>query len=256
MLEIIIITLIGWTAGLLVNYLSDVLPIRRKLTSPFCLSCEATQSYRNYLFWPRRCETCGKRRQIRTWIVEVIYIFIAFWLWNSPPDHLGYVVGFILLIYFGVVVVIDLEYRLILHPVSYIGGILGLIIGIWLHGISKTIIGGIAGFGIMYTLYFLGAMLAKVIAKAKNQNIDEDALGFGDVMLGGVLGLLLGWPGIVLGIFLAILIGGIASIFYVFWLLVKGEYKTFIAIPYGPFLIAGSVSLLYFRDLIVANLLN
>lgn len=256
MLEIIIITLIGWTAGLLVNYLSDVLPIRRKLTSPFCLSCEATQSYRNYLFWPRRCETCSKRRQIRTWIVEVIYIFLAFWLWNSPPDHLGYGVGFFLLIYFGVVVVIDLEYRLILHPVSYIGGILGLIIGIWLHGISKTIIGGISGFGIMYALYFLGAMVAKVIAKAKNQIIDEDALGFGDVMLGGVLGLLLGWPGIVLGIVLAILIGGIVSMFYVFWLLVKGEYKTFIAIPYGPFLIAGSVSLLYFRDIIVANLLN
>jgi len=256
MFEIILILLIGWTAGILVNYLSDVLPIRRKITSPFCLSCEATQSYRNYLFWPRRCETCGQKRPIRTWIVEVIYIFIAFWLWNSPPDHLGFGVGFILLIYFGVVVVIDLEYRLILHPVSYIGGILGLIIGIWLHGVSNTIIGGIVGFGIMFALYFLGALMAKAIAKAKNQNIDEDALGFGDVMLSGVLGLLLGWPGIVLGIVLAILIGGIVSMFYVVWLLVKGEYKSFIAIPYGPFLIAGGVCLLFFRDLIVANFVN
>lgn len=75
-------------------------------------------------------------------------------------------------------------------------------------------------------------------------------------MLGSVLGLLLGWPGIVLGLILAVLIGGLVSMFYVVWLLVKGEYKSFIAIPYGPFLIAGCVSLLYFRDLIVANLGN
>ena len=256
MYEIIIIIIVGWSAGILVNYLSDVLPIRRILTPPFCLSCEAIQPYRNYFIWPRLCETCGIRRPNRTGIVEFIYIVITLVLWISPPELLGFGIGLVILIYFGVVVVIDLEYRLILHPVSIFGGILSLIIGIWLHGILNTLIGGIAGFGIMFVLYYLGAMLAKVMAKARKQTIDEDALGFGDVMLGGVLGLLLGWPGIVLGLVLAVLIGGIVSMFYVFWLLVRGEYKTFIAIPYGPFLIAGSVSLLYFRDVILANFGN
>jgi prepilin signal peptidase PulO-like enzyme (type II secretory pathway) len=188
--------------------------------------------------------------------VEFIYIFLTLALWISPPELLGFGIGLILLIYFGVVVVIDLEYRLILHPVSFFGGILGLIIGSWLHGILNTIIGGIAGFGIMFALYYLGALLAKVMAKARNQTIDEEALGFGDVMLGGVLGLLLGWPGIALGLVLAVLIGGIVSVFYILWLLVRGKYKTFIAIPYGPFLVAGSISLLYFRDLIIANFGN
>jgi leader peptidase (prepilin peptidase)/N-methyltransferase len=182
----------------------------------------------------------------------VIYIFITLLLWNTPPELLGFVVGLILLIYFGVVIVIDLEHRLILHPVSLVGGIVGLIIGVWLHGILNTIIGGLAGFGIMLGLYLLGYFIAKWIARVKNQVLDEEALGFGDVMLGGVLGLLLGWPGIVLGIVFAILIGGLVSLVYVLILLIRGRYQSFIAIPYGPFLVAGAMILLYFRDLIMA----
>ena len=147
---------------------------------------------------------------------------------------------------------IDLEHRLILHPVSLVGGIVGLIIGVWLHGILNTIIGGLAGFGIMLGLYLLGYFIAKWIARVKNQGLDEEALGFGDVMLGGVLGLLLGWPGIVLGIVFAILIGGLVSLVYVLILLIRGRYQSFIAIPYGPFLVAGAMILLYFRDLIMA----
>jgi prepilin signal peptidase PulO-like enzyme (type II secretory pathway) len=256
MLEFIIVALIGWVAGGLVNYLSDVLPERRKIVNPFCLVCESQLLYWNYFFWPRRCDKCGERRSIRTWIVELVYIVITVWLWSSPPEHLGIIVGLILLIYFGVVVVIDLEHRLILHPVSLVGGVIGLIVGVWLHGLPETILGGLAGFGIMLGLYLLGYLLARGVARIKNQTLDEEALGFGDVMLGGVLGLLLGWPGIVLGIVLAVLIGGLVSLLYVVILLVRRRYRSFIAIPYGPFLVAGCVGLLYFRDLIMANLIN
>jgi prepilin signal peptidase PulO-like enzyme (type II secretory pathway) len=154
------------------------------------------------------------------------------------------------------VFVIDLEHRLILHPVSLVGVAIGLFVGIWLHGLLVTILGGLAGFGIMLGLYLLGYLFAKGIARKRNQDLDEDALGFGDVMLGGVLGLLLGWPGIVLGIIVAILLGGVVSLIFVFILLIRGKYQSFIAIPYGPFLVIGSVGLLFFSDLIMAILGN
>lgn len=252
MLEFIFIVLVGWVAGMLVNYLSDVLPERRKIVQPFCLNCESDQPYLNYFLSPRKCSTCGDRRSIRIWIVEGIYILATLWLWNTPPEQLGFIVAFVLFIYFGVVIVIDLEHRLILHPVSIAGGIIGLIVGVWLHGIPDTIIGGLAGFGIMLGLYLLGILVANGIAKIKKQAVDEEALGFGDVMLAGVLGLLLGWPGIVLGLVLAILIGGLVSLLFVLILLLGGRYRSFIAIPYGPFLVAGSMGLLLFRDLILA----
>ena len=73
------------------------------------------------------------------------------------------------------------------------------------------------------------------------------ALGFGDVNLAGVLGLLLGWPGIVLGLLLAILIGGVVSLVYLVVMAVLRRYHTFMAIPYGPFLIISAILLLYFQ---------
>jgi leader peptidase (prepilin peptidase)/N-methyltransferase len=252
MIEFISIALVGWVSGMLVNYLSDVLPERRNIVKPFCLACETDQPPLSYFLFPRKCSTCGEKRFIRTWIVEGLYILLVIWLWNTPPEQLGFIVSLVLLIYFGVVIVIDLEHRLILHPVSIAGGVIGSIIGVWLHGISATIIGGVAGFGIMLGLYLLGYLVANGIAKLKKQVVDEEALGFGDVMLAGVLGLLLGWPGIVLGLILAILIGGLVSLLFVFVLLLRGKYRSFIAIPYGPFLVAGSIGLLFFRDLIVA----
>ena len=252
----IIIVLIGWIAGMLVNYLSDVLPLRRTLVPPFCLACDTNLSYINYLIWPRRCDVCGENRSMRTWIVEATFIVLTLLLWIYPPQQVGFVVGLILLVYFGVVFVIDLEHRLILQPVSVVGGVIAFFIGIWLHGLQETILGGLAGFGIMLGFYLLGYLFAKGMARRRNQELDEEALGFGDVMLGGVLGLLLGWPGIILGIILAILLGGLVSLIYVFILIIQGRYQSFIAIPYGPFLVIGSVGLLFFRDLIVANLIH
>lgn len=250
MVELLAVAVLGWGSGAFINYMADTLPIKRKITTPFCSACGASQSSWNYFIWSRRCLVCGNRRSIRTYFVEIIAIGVTLWLWFSPPSRLGFIIGLILLVYFGVVMVIDLEHRLILHPVSLVGGILGLVIGIWLHGLLPTLAGGAAGFGIMLLLYYFGKLFSKLIARSRGETFNEDALGFGDVILGGVLGLILGWPGIVLGIILALLIGGLVSLFFIVIMLVRRNYRSFVAIPYGPFLIAGAVALLYFKELI------
>jgi leader peptidase (prepilin peptidase)/N-methyltransferase len=81
--------------------------------------------------------------------------------------------------------------------------------------------------------------------------LSEVALGFGDVNLAGVMGLLLGWPGIVLGLVLAIFLGGFVSLIYIVIMLITRRYKTFAAIPYGPFLVLGGVILIYFREYLI-----
>ncbi|MEJ2708239.1 MAG: prepilin peptidase [Anaerolineales bacterium] len=253
MSEIVLIIILGWGAGMLVNYLADVLPVRRKLVAPFCLQCQVSQNTVRYFLWPRRCENCGQRRAFRTWIVEAAYIVTAFWLWNQPPQKLGFWLGFFILIYFGVVVVIDLEHRLILHPTSAFGALLGLGTGIWLHGLSTTLLGGLAGFGGMLGLYIFGILFVKLVSRGRGSAGGEsEALGFGDVILSGVLGLFLGWPAIVMGLTFAIVLGGMVSLIYLLGMLIARRYRSFAAIPYGPFLIAGAVFLLYFRDFLLA----
>jgi leader peptidase (prepilin peptidase)/N-methyltransferase len=250
-MDMIIIVITGWLGGMLVNYLSDMLPSTRRLSSPVCVHCYEKQPLVNYFLWPKRCFECQLPRPWRVWLVEITYIAISIWLWQSSPGNLGYIPGFLLFIYFGIVVVIDAEHRLILHPVSITGGVLSLGIGWKLHGLPDTLIGGAFGFIIMLALYYLGDVFARWLARRRGEVLNEVALGFGDVNLSGVIGLLLGWPGIVFGLILAILLGGLISLIYIIVLFVTRRYRTFVAIPYGPFLVISGVILIYFKDFIL-----
>lgn len=198
---------------------------------------------------------------MRTWIVQIVAVASFLYFWLFPPIGLGVLLSLIVLTYFGVIIVIDLEHRLILHPTSIAGGVLGLIVGTFIF--SKTsglpsaalisILGGIAGFGIMFILYQFGAFVARIRARrmqSAGQAVDdEEALGGGDVFLAGILGLMLGWPNIILGLTYGVLIGGFISVLAIIQLFIKRRYTensmmTFI--PYGPSLIIGAFYVLFF----------
>ena len=255
MITYILAIIPGWLFGIVVNYLADVFPLRRRLTKPFCIQCDTPQSWINYIIWPRKCPVCGHPRSIRVWVVEAFYILASVLISINPPQKLGYLLGIILLAYFGVVVLIDLEYRLIMHPVSIFGGVLGLVIGFISVGWWRSLLGGVVGFGSMWLLYLLGVLIIKIVNRSRGQSVNEVALGFGDVNLSGVLGLMLGWPVILVGLVVAVLIGGLVSLIYIVIKLISRKYQAFMALPYGPFLVFGAVVLIYFRDLIL-NLLG
>ncbi len=176
-------------------------------------------------------------------MVQVLTLVIAVYIWVNPPARLGFWIAFTILVYMLVVMVIDLEHRIVMHPISLAGAALGLAIGTMLHGLPETLAGGVAGLGFMYILYALGQLFSKQLAKRRGEPI-EDALGFGDVTLSGVLGLFLGWPLILAGLLGSILIGGLISLLIVIAMLVTKRYQAFTAIPYAPFLILGALYIL------------
>lgn len=249
--ELIIPVLSGWLAGLLVNYLSDVLPKTRRLSQPLCPHCSTPGHWADYWLL-RDCPSCKYRRSGRTWIVQIFFVLFAVYIWINPPRNLGFWLGLFLLTYLAVVLVIDLEHRLILHPVSIIGTFLGLGSGIFLHGLKPTLIGGLAGFGIMFIFYLFGVLFTRFRARrmrASGQVSDnEEALGFGDVNLAGIMGLVLGWPLIWFGLLLGILAGGLVSLLIIIVMLISGRYKQkamMVFIPYGPYFIMSTLFLLY-----------
>lgn len=243
-LAIIFGILLGWCAGYFINYVSDVLPETRQFSPAACPGCHVPATFIDYLLL-RRCRSCARRRGIRAWVVQVLIIAAFTWLLLDPPSRLGFWPGVILLTFFAVVVVIDIEHRLIMHPVSIVGAVLAGGIGLWLHGWQSTLTGGAAGFGLMLVLYYFGFLFAKGMSRLRGETIDEDALGFGDVNLSGVIGLLLGWPGITAGLVFAILLGGAGSLIVLVYMILSKRYKTFQAIPYGPFLVAAAVLVLF-----------
>lgn len=250
-ISIAIPVLLGWTAALLVNYLADVLPATRQLTSPTCKQCATKYAWRDY-FLLKGCSACSHSRGWRTWVTQIFGIGGSFYIWIFPPKGLGYWLGLLLLVYLAIVFIIDLEHRLILHPTSMFGAFLALGLGTLIHGLKSTLIGGLAGYGIMYALYGFGILFTKFRAKrmiaAGLEPDDEDALGFGDVNLAGILGLLLGWPSIWFGLLLGILAGGAISLFIIIFVLIRQRYQEdalMIFIPYGPYFILSAFILLY-----------
>lgn len=243
-LEVLLVIVGGGFAGQTINYLADVLPRNRSLTGPVCAHCGTT------IGWPRflrfeRCPNCNRNRSVRSYLILIGTPSFFIYLWMLPnirlPDWLACLVS----AYLFLIAVIDIEQRLVLHPTSLAGVVLCALAGIWNHGVWPTVLGGLAGFGIMLSLYYLGIIFNRWMAKIREQEIDEVALGFGDVNLAGILGLLLGWPGITAGLLFAIFLGGIVSLMIIIGAKITRQYKMFTAIPYAPFLILGAILLLF-----------
>jgi prepilin signal peptidase PulO-like enzyme (type II secretory pathway) len=258
-ITLLIPVVLGWVAGLFINYASDVLPFTRRFSQPICPHCQTSFSWTAYLTL-RSCQNCGKPRSLRTWLVQILTTgaFVYFWLY--PPKAMGFLLGMLVLVYFGIITVIDLEHRLILHPTSLAGAVLGLIVGTTIHGradglflgVGKSLLGGLFGFGVMFVLYLLGTLVAryrarKMQAEGKAPD-DEEALGGGDMYLAGVLGLMLGWPFIWDALLLGVLLGGLISLLFLLALLVRRRYSSdalMTFIPYGPYFILGAFYLLF-----------
>lgn len=259
MVHIVLPVLLGWLLGWVVNYLADVLPATLRLSRPACLNPACRQPYPlgRYLLL-RACPACGRRRGWRVYAVQVVSVAAAVYLWLQPPARIQFPAGLLLFGYLLTVMVIDLEHRLILTPLSLFGLVLALILGVIAHGWVNTLIGGVAGFLIMYAFYALGKVFARVRARRLGVEADsEEALGSGDVTLVTLLGLLLGWPLIWFALLLAILTAGLFSLVILTVALIRGRYRQQafnIFIPYAPFFVVSAMLLVYFPQAIRALL--
>src|SRR5678816_4800405 len=147
-ITLLIPAILGWFAGLFINYVSDVLPLTRRFTPPVCSECQTPFSLSDYVTL-RACRNCGKARSLRTWLVQILTTAAFVYFWLHPSKALGIPLGMIVIIYFGIITVIDLEHRLILHPTSLVGAVLGLVVGTYIHsrtsglllGVGKSLLG-------------------------------------------------------------------------------------------------------------------
>ena len=241
---------LGLIMGYIVNILADILPsmydLNKSGKSNFLLKCTHCNSQIQLIDYLslKPCSHCATRQSFRKWGIVLLYPLIFAVLLRYPHDRLEFWQLVLLLTYFGIVVVMDLEHHIILEIVSLTGLFLTLPLGWVLHGLLSTLWGGFAGVGVMLVLYCMGIVFAKIVSKGREHSI-EDALGAGDIRLSGLIGLLLGWPGITLGLLFAILAGGLVSLVILLQSLIRRKYQAFMAIPYAPFLVFGAILLLF-----------
>lgn len=181
-----------------------------------------------------KCRYCGKSISWQYPLVEIgtaLAFLILYLGFGLSLATIFYIVVFLLLI---VVFVYDLKTQTTPEIFVWIALVLSFLFG-WYFGkfsFLNMIYGGLIG----------GGSLALLVYASK-----EKWMGAGDIKLGAILGLLIGFPSVVFGMFLAFLLGSIAGLIYI-----KIAHKTIKdSLPFAPFLILATFLTLLFGNTIM-----
>lgn len=261
----IIVFILGATIG---SFLSVVVyRVKKKkkgifLSHSICPECKKKLKWRHlipifsWLFLRGKCAYCGKKVSAHYFTMEVItgLLFLAtFLVWNFieavpsivDPSLLNYVIDwqtFEIFIYYLIIFTLllgiffyDLIYKEIPDrfsiPAIAIAIAGGLILG--LVPPLSMLFGGVGILAFFMAQFFL--------SKGK-------WIGGGDLRLGALMGILLGWELGLIALIAAYLLGSIASV--VLLIQKKATRKT--AIPFGPFLVTGTIVAVFYGNQILS----
>jgi prepilin signal peptidase PulO-like enzyme (type II secretory pathway) len=228
---------IGLLAGGLINVLADDLPARVWPRLPHCPQCGHIYGPAGWLAIGRRltggaCPECGLATRRRALLVEVgTAATFALLPWFIEPE-LDLVIYSLYVAILILVIVIDIEHRLILHIVTVPTTLIAMVVSVPLSqsSIWLALVGAALGFALFFLAFLLGKRL-----------FGSGALGFGDVMLAMMLGAMVGLQ-IIFVLILAILLGGLYGLAG----LLSGRLGRGSYFAYGPFLaVAGIIMIIW-----------
>jgi leader peptidase (prepilin peptidase)/N-methyltransferase len=145
------------------------------------------------------------------------------------------------------ITVIDLEHKLILFVVIVPSCLIAVLASVLVPSsppdLGDALGGGLAGFFVFFLMFLGGLGFSRLI------HTDEIAFGFGDVMLGTLSGLILGWQALIFALFLTIFLGAGGAILYLgSRMILHNRYSWFTAIPYGPYIALSTVLVMLWRE--------
>ncbi len=192
----------------------------------------------SYILLRGRCRHCGIRISAQYPLVELAtgLLFLTAYITWGISWHTASMWVFLALL--AAVSVVDMQHRIIPDQMLLTGTILGLPL-VLLTSVSH-LINGVIGF-------FAAGLLLLAIAF-----VSRGGMGGGDIKLSAVMGLFLGWQGVLIALFLSFLIGGLAGIF----LLITGTRGRKDAIPFGPCLALGGLIAAFYGQQIITGYLK
>lgn len=191
------------------------------------------------LFLGGKCRTCKNRIPRHFNYVELgtalVFLFTAWFHVNSfvfTPAHFVRDIIFIILLI--VIFVFDMLYQVVLSDIVWFGSIAGFFINLFYldYDLQDLLIGAVAVSG-----FFL---LQYAVSKGK-------WIGGGDVRLGFMIGVWLGWPVALVALGAAYALGAIYGII----LVLTGRKKLSSAVPFGTYLSVGTFIAMFWGGQIV-----
>jgi leader peptidase (prepilin peptidase)/N-methyltransferase len=232
--------LFGAVFGSFMNVLIYRLPRSLSIVSPrsFCPKCKKPiPGYENipilsFILLRGRCARCRAPISWQYPAVEaltgIVFLFL-FLRYGLTFDLL-----FLLFFFCGLIVIsgVDLTHQLIPDAISMPGIILGILFQLTQHNLLYGIIGAVFGGGLILMIRVVGGWAYK-----------KEVMGMGDVYLTAMIGAFVGFPNIILAIFIAAVCGAVSGIIYLS--VTRKQRET--PIPFGPFLSLGGAVVIITR---------
>lgn len=220
----------------------------------------------SYLIQMGKCRTCQARLTVQYPIVELtsalIFVFVPLTLKNIflvvVPNFqalliTGSIIWIAVLMFLLAAFIIDLRHYIIPNSVNltvFIVGLAWIVIG-WFSGAFSNVYGTsflkqysaiFPSFSSAIANHLLGAVVALLFFIIIYIATRGRAMGMGDVKLITALGLLFGWPDIVVIVLLSFIIGAVISVF----LLAFKKKSMTDKIPFGPFIVVSTAIVFFF----------
>ncbi len=268
----IFLFVIGLVAGSFLNVVSlrykeggNVFDVKAIGGRSKCLTCQKQLSWKelipliSFFFQKGQCRHCGHKLSLQYPIVELlsglIFVLVPFML----HDTSFMIQGLWLLVFLLLLLLSSIDFRLYVIPDSLqiILAISGIVLTFFTQKIGTF--GHFKGsfldfyafiFGFRENIWinhFLAAAAALIffgfiIAVSRGKG-----MGWGDFKLAGALGIIFGWPDILLVLAISFIIGAIFSII----LVLGGRKKMKSAVPFGPFMAIGATAVFFFGPQLV-----
>jgi prepilin signal peptidase PulO-like enzyme (type II secretory pathway) len=234
----------GLLAGAVINVLADHLPERRSPQRPRCRHCRFSYRWPDWLavvrYWRfgGACPNCASPMGRRPLWVEVSTAALFALLPSLIANPLNLAIYSFYVAVLILVIVIDLEYRLILHVVTFPATLFAVLAAFVLTDNSwpSALLGAATGYIFFLLAYWLGKAL-----------FGAGALGFGDVTLAMMMGAMLGFHRILFTLVFAILLAAVASLL----LLLSGRVKLRSYMAYGPYLALAAIFMIMWGDQVI-----
>jgi len=240
----------GLCAGSFLNCVIYRLEQKKSLKGrSFCPHCKHKLFWQDlfpvfsFLFLKGKCRYCHKKISIQYPLVELATAILFLIIFIATPQYTIYnILNTIFLFYIAssliIIFVYDLKHYIIPDKILFPAIVIAFLYRIFDFGNLKLFGIWDLGFGISAPLlnYVSAAIIASVFFLAIFLVSRGRWMGFGDVKLAVLIGLLLGLPNVLTALFLAFFFGAIIGII----LMVFEKKKLKSEIPFGPFLIAGT----------------
>ena len=211
----------------------------------FCVKCnKKIQWFDNipiisYLLLKFKCRNCKTKISFQYFLVETISLINFLVLYLIFGISLTTLFLIILSVVFLIIFFIDLKHYIIPNSLTYSMMILGFIksfvpnLDPIFPNYLNSLIGGLLGYGIIWSIIYFYRQFKK-----------KEGMGLGDAKLFAVVGFWFGWISIPFVVFLS----SIIALLSVLPDLLRSTKKLSSQIPFGPFIILGTIFYLVFQD--------